>query len=418
MLPLNQLVNRRLITAFIMGMASGLPLLITITLLQARAKDASVSLENIGLMSLVGLPYTLKFIWAPLFDRYALPFLGRRRGWILTTQVLLMLAIWGMGFTNPAQGTIGLWLFVGMAFLVTFFSASQDIVIDAFRREDLRTAELGLGSSYYIYGYRLGMLAVSGGGLILADILSWPMVFFIMGCCIIPAIINTLFTPEPVVTETPPRTLRESVVEPFKEYFARDQAWLMLCFILLYKVGDNLAVALTTPFYLDLGFSKTEVGAIVKLFGFWATLLGGFFGGVVLLKTGINRALWLCGFLQMASTAGFAILAARGHDIVTLGAVISFENLASGMGTAAFVAFMASLANKRFTATQYALLTSLMGVPRVLLSSVTGFLASSFGWFWFFTFCTVIAVPGMILLARFAPWRRDHVSAIPPQAST
>ncbi|WP_141733312.1 AmpG family muropeptide MFS transporter [Oligoflexus tunisiensis] len=418
MLTLRQLVNRRLLTAFIMGVASGLPLLITITLMQARAKDASVSLENIGLMSLVGLPYTLKFVWAPLFDRYALPFLGRRRGWIIATQVLLMLAIWGMGLTNPAQGDFGLWAFVGMAFLVTFFSASQDIVIDAYRREDLTTAELGLGSSYYIYGYRLGMLAVSGGGLILADILAWPVVFFIMGACLIPAIIATFFSPEPVVTETPPRTLRESVVEPFREYFSRDQAWLMLCFILLYKVGDNLAAALTTPFYLDLGFSKTEIGAIVKLFGFWATLLGSFVGGVVLLKIGINRALWLFGFLQMVSTAGFAILASRGHDLVMLGAVISFENLASGMGTAAFVAFMASLANKRFTATQYALLSSLMGVPRVLLSSATGFLASSMGWFWFFTFCTVVAVPGMMMLGRFAPWRqKDPVEALPESSS-
>jgi PAT family beta-lactamase induction signal transducer AmpG len=419
MLSLRQLVNRRLLTAFIMGVASGLPLLITITLMQARAKDAAVSLESIGLMSLVGLPYTLKFVWAPLFDRYALPFLGRRRGWIITTQVLLMLAIWGMGMTNPAQGAFGLWTFVGVAFLVTFFSASQDIVIDAYRREDLTTAELGLGSSYYIYGYRLGMLAVSGGGLILADILEWSQVFFIMGACLIPAIIATLFTPEPVVTEAPPRSLRESVVEPFKEYFSRDQAWLMLCFILLYKVGDNLAAALTTPFYLDLGFTKTEVGAIVKLFGFWATLLGGFVGGVVLLKIGINRSLWLFGFLQMASTAGFALLASRGHDLVLLGGVISFENLASGMGTAAFVAFMASLANKRFTATQYALLTSLMGVPRVLLSSVTGFLASSMGWFWFFTFCTLIAVPGMLMLARFAPWRREltEESTLPKTSS-
>lgn len=415
MLNLRQLVNRRLLTAFVMGMASGLPLLITITLMQARAKDAAVSLESIGLMSLVGLPYTLKFIWAPLFDRFSLPFLGRRRGWILTSQILLMLAIWAMGLTDPATGTLGLGFFVAAAFLVTFFSASQDIVIDAYRREDLQLVELGLGSSYYLFGYRLGMLAVSGGGLILADHMAWSQVFFIMGACMIPAIVATVFSPEPVVHEAAPRTLRESVVEPFKEYFSRDQAWLMLVFILLYKVGDNLAAALTTPFYLDIGFSKTEVGTIVKLFGFWATLLGGFIGGVILLKTGINRALWLFGFLQMVSTAGFALLAARGHDLFLLGAVISFENIASGMGTAAFVAFMASLANKRFTATQYALLSSLMGVPRVLLSSVTGFLATSLGWFWFFALCTLIALPGMVLLHRFAPWR-DR-SRILPQNS-
>ncbi len=411
MLTLRQLVNRRLLTAFIMGAASGLPLLITITLMQAWAKDASINLAQIGFMSLVGLPYTLKFLWAPIFDRFSLPFLGRRRGWLFTTQLLLILSIWGMGLCQPAEANWGLPVFVGFAFLVTFFSASQDILIDAYRREDLTQAELGLGSSYYIYGYRLGMLAVSGGGLILADTLPWNIVFFIMGACLIPALITTVTSPEPRLTEIPPRTLRESVVEPFKEYFSRDQAWLMLSFILLYKVGDNMAAALTTPFYLEMGFSKTEVGAIVKLFGFWATMLGGFVGGLVLLKTGINRALWLFGFLQMASTAGFALLASRGHDMALLAGVVSFENLASGMGTAAFTAFMANLANKRFTATQYALLTSLMGVPRVILSSVTGVMATNLGWLSFFIFCTLIAIPGMLMLARFAPWSQSQPPA-------
>ncbi len=414
MLKIQALFSRPLLTAFLMGAASGLPLLITITLMQAWAKDAEVSLENIGLMSLVGLPYTLKFLWAPLFDRFTLPFLGRRRGWIVSTQVCLMLSISAMGLSDPKAGPFALGTFVLLGLLVSFFSASQDIVIDAYRREDLSNEELGLGSSYYIYGYRIGMLAVSGGGMILADRMPWSSVFFLMAACMIPAIIATLWAPEPPLTVTPPRTLRESVVEPFREYFSRDQAWLMLAFILLYKVGDNLAGALTTPFYLDLGFSKTEIGAIVKLFGFWATLIGGFLGGVIILKIGINRSLWVFGLLQMLSTAGFSILALLGHDQAGLAAVISFENVASGMGTAAFVAFMGSLANKRFTATQYALLTSLMGVPRVLLSSVTGFLASSMGWFNFFAFCTLIAIPGMLMLKSFAPWNEKEIESPKP----
>ncbi|MCK5228214.1 MAG: MFS transporter, partial [Desulfobulbaceae bacterium] len=328
----------------------------------------------------------------------------RRRGWLLVCQVLLFLAIIVMGLTDPASGPIQVMFFVLAAFLVTFFSASQDIVIDAYRREDLVDRELGLGSSYYIYGYRIGMLVVSGGGLILADHLSWSMVFFIMALCLVPGMITTFIAREPPVTEKAPAGFRESVIDPFADFFRQPGAIWILVFILLYKVGDNMAAALSTPFYLDMGFSKTEIGTVVKLFGFWATLGGAFLGGVIMLKTGINRSLWLFGFLQMISTAGFALLAQVGYNIGLLTGVICFENLSAGMGTAAFVAFMASITNKKFTATQYALLTSFMGVPRVLISSVTGFMAEGLGWFVFFLFCTFIAVPGMLLLVKFAPW--------------
>lgn len=409
-IKISDFLNRPLITALVMGMASGLPLSITVTLMQAWAKEADVSLTQIGLMSLVGLPYTLKFVWAPLFDRFALPMFGRRRGWMILMQFFLMLSIWGMGFCNPAGGQTALILFIVAAFFVAFFSASQDIVIDAFRREDLKNEQLGLGSSYYIYGYRLGLLLVGGGGMILADLFDWLYVFLLLGLLILPAMLVTLWVPEPQVVEEGPRNFRDSVVGPFKDYFSREHAWLILWFILLYKVGDNLAAAMATPFYLDLGFSKTEIGAVVKLFGFWSILLGNFVGGLFILRMGIKKSLWLFGLIQMASTAGFAALALVGAEIPALAFVVSFENLASGMGTAAFVAFMASLTNKKFTATQYALLTSLMGVPRVILSSSTGLLAAEMGWFWFFTFCTAVAIPGMILLATFAPLRKrtDH----------
>ncbi|MDJ0912111.1 MAG: AmpG family muropeptide MFS transporter [Desulfobacterales bacterium] len=395
------LFSGRMLVAFIMGFACGLPLLLTISVLQAWMKEAGVDLTVIGMMALVGLPYTLKFLWSPILDRFTLPFLGRRRGWLLVVQLTLMASIVFLGFTNPVANP---WLVAFAAFLVTFFSASQDIIVDAYRREDLADEELGLGSSLYVNGYRIGMLLASGGGLIMADHMPFSMVYLIMAACLLPGVITTLLAPEPDVTAGTPRTLKEAVLHPLIEYFSRSGALWMLAFILCYKIGDTMASAMTTPFYLDIDFTKTEIGAVVKLFGFWATIAGGFLGGIIMLRLGINRCLWIFGFLQALSTAGFAVLAHIGHNISALAAVIGFENLSSGMGTAAFVAFMASITNKKFTATQYALLTSLMGIPRVMASAPTGFLAKNFGWEGFFIFCTLIAIPGMLLLFKFAPW--------------
>ncbi len=386
-----------------MGFASGLPLLLTISVLQAWMKDEGVDLSVIGLMALVGLPYTLKFLWAPLFDRFTLPFLGRRKGWLLVAQITLMLSIVGLGFTNPSNNP---WLVAFAAFLVTFFSASQDIVIDAYRREDLADEELGLGSSLYVNGYRLAMLLASGGGLILADVTSFKIVYLTMASCMSVGVIATLLTPEPEVPAGSPKNLKEAVIEPFKEYFSRTGALWILAFILFYKIGDTMASAMTIPFYLDIGFSKTEIGAVVKLFGFWATIAGSLAGGIFILQCGINRSLWVFGFLQAISTAGFAVLFYIGHSIPALAAVVAFENFSAGLGTSAFVAFMASLTNKKFTATQYALLSSLMGVPRVFASAPTGFMVEAMGWSGFFIFCALIAIPGMLLLLKFAPWRQ------------
>jgi PAT family beta-lactamase induction signal transducer AmpG len=276
--------------------------------------------------------------------------------------------------------------------------------VDAYRREDLSDEELGLGSSLYINGYRVGMLLASGGGLIMADHMDFSMVYLILAGCMLPGLLTTLLAPEPETPAGTPRTMKEAVVEPLVEYFSRKDAILILVFILLYKVGDTMASAMTTPFYLDIGFSKSEIGAVVKLFGFWATIAGGLAGGLMMLQLGINRCLWVFGFLQAASTAGFALLANVGYSVPLLSAVIAFENLSSGMGTAAYAAFMASITNKKFTATQYALLTSLMGVPRVLASAPTGFLAKNVGWETFFIACALIAIPGMLLLLKFAPW--------------
>jgi len=396
--------SRRMLVAFVMGFACGLPLLLTISVLQAWMKDEGVDLTVIGMMALVGLPYTLKFLWAPFLDRFSLPFLGRRRGWMLVAQIALVVSIVGLGQSDPVQNP---WLLAFAAFLVTFFSASQDIVVDAYRREDLADEELGLGSSLYVNGYRVGMLLASGGGLIMADHMDFSMVYLILAGCMLPGLITTLLTPEPEVPAGTPKTMKEAVVNPLVEYFSRKGALWILAFVLLYKIGDTMASAMTTPFYLDIGFSKSEIGAVVKLFGFWATIAGGLAGGIMMIRLGINRSLWVFGFLQSFSTAGFALLANVGYSIPLLSAVIAFENLSSGMGTAAYVAFMASITNKKFTATQYALLTSLMGIPRVLASAPTGFLAKNIGWETFFIFCALIAIPGMLLLLKFAPWNEE-----------
>lgn len=409
---LKVIFSGRMLVALLMGFSCGLPLLLTITVLQAWMREEGVDLTVIGLMALVGLPYTVKFLWAPVLDRFTLPFLGRRRGWLLVAQVALIFSIAGLGMTDPANHP---WILAFAAFLVTFFSASQDIVVDAYRREDLPDEELGLGSSLYVNGYRVGMLLASGGGLIMADHMPFSAVYVIMAGCMLPGVLTTMLAREPEATLGAPRSLREAVLDPLVEYFGRQEALWILTFILLYKIGDTMASSMTTPFYLDIGFSKTEIGAVVKLFGFWATIGGSLIGGVLMIRLGISRSLWVFGFLQAISTACFALLARIGHSIPALSGVIAFENLSSGMGTAAYVAFMASITNKRFTATQYALLTSLMGVPRVMASAPTGFLAKYMGWEGFFITCTLIAIPGMLLLLKFSPWssRKDQIRSQP-----
>ena len=377
--------------------AQGLPYGFFTQALPVLLRDAGYSLKAISATSLLFLPWALKFLWAPLVDRFTLPLFGRRRGWMLVTQLCLVLALIGLGLTDPARSP---WVVAGAAFLVTFLSASQDIVIDAYRREDLRDNELGLGSSLYVNGYRLGMLLAGSGGLILADHFSFAQVYLMMAATLLVGVVTTLSCREPALTRGTPRTFREAVVEPFVEYFSRDHALALLLFILLYKLGDAMAAHMTTPFYLDVGFTKTEIGAVVKLFGFWATVAGGLVGGVVILRLGIVRALWGFGILQGLSTAAFVLLALAGPDLRVLTAVIAFENLSSGLGTSAYVAFMATLTNRRFTATQYAQLSSLMGVPRVLAAAPTGWLAEQLGWATFFVCCALAALPGLWVLAR------------------
>ncbi len=393
-----------MVFAFVMGFSSGLPLLLTGSLLQAWMVADGIDLGTIGLFALVGLPYTLKFIWAPVMDRYVPALLGRRRGWLLIWQIALAISIALLALSNPAQMLL---MTAVAALLLSFFSASQDIVIDAYRRESMSDDEQGMGASLYVGGYRTGMLLASGGGLILAEFIPFQSVYLIMAAAMLLTVIATLLAPEPDMQHGRPQTISKAVIEPFLEYFNRDYAIAILGFILLYKIGDIMASQMTTPLYLDLGFSTGEIGGIVKLFGFSAVLTGTLVGGLFIMRIGIYASLLWFGVLQAVSTAGFALLAIVGHSPLWLAAVVAFENFSGGLGTAAYIGFMATLTNKKFTATQYALLTSFMGMPRVFAAAPTGYLADSIGWTSFFILCAMIAIPGILLLIWLN--RRLHI---------
>jgi len=399
------LFNRRMLICIFTGFSSGLPLYLLINLVPAWLRSENVNLKEIGLFALIGFPYTWKFLWSPLVDRYAVPWLGRRRGWMFAMHVALIVSIAGLGFFQPKTE---LWSIAYLAAAVAFFSATLDIAIDAFRRELLPEVELGLGNSIHVNAYRIASLIPGSLSLILADRMPWSSVFVITALFMLPGLAMTLLAREPDATAAPPKSLRDAVVLPFREFIERSgwsQALLILTFIFLYKLGDSMATALATPFYLDMGFSKTEIGVVAKNAGLWASVFGGFLGGLWMVKIGINRGLWLFGIVQVVSILGFAWLAWLGKpDIVALGVVIAFEALGVGLGTVAYVAFIARATNPRFTATQFALFTSLSAVPRTVVNATTGWIVDQTGWFNFFLLCTVLALPGMALLLRVAPW--------------
>ena len=396
-------LEKKMLITLGMGFVSGVPLLLTITLLQAWLTDEGVSKSTIGLFALVGVPYSLKFLWAPIFDRYVISKLGRRRGWILITQVLLIFSIIGLGMTNPAMNAANVAL---LAIFVTFFSASQDIVIDAYRRESLSDNEQVLGASSYVLGYRIGMLSAGAGGLILADLMSYQFVYLIMALVMIGGVLITLIADEPV-NFSEPSTFLDAVRNPFVEFFKRHGdsinnnisiPILILLFILLYKVGDTMAHSLSTNFYLEMGYTKTEIGTVVKVFGLIATLAGAFIGGLLSIKIGLYKSLVSFGIFQAIATLGFAILAVSTKSLMLLASVITLENLAAGMGYTAYLAFIANMTNKQFTATQFALMTAIMSLPRTLFSGSSGFLVEILGWEYYFIFCSLIAFPALIIL--------------------
>ncbi|MBT8082345.1 MAG: AmpG family muropeptide MFS transporter [Gammaproteobacteria bacterium] len=389
------------------GFSSGLPLYLLFQMVPYWLRTEGVGLAEIGFFALVQFPYTWKFLWAPIMDRYTLPFLGHRRGWILVTQLALLVSIAALGFYEPA---LSLWAVAYLAVAVAFFSASQDVVLDAFRRELLPDVELGLGNSVHVQAYRLSGLIPGGLGLILADRLPWHMVFVIVALFMLVGIVMTLVIAEAIKEPSPPRSLKESVIEPFREFIGRaglGSALLVLAFLFLYKLGDNMATALQTPFFHDVGFTGTQIGTIAKFVGTTAAIVGGLVGGLIMVKVSINRALWLFGFVQIASILGFALLSIVGPNPWMLAFAMAFEYLGVGLGTAALTAFMAKSTNVAFAATQFALFTALVSVPRVLASATTGLIVERTGWTTFFLICTLLAVPGMLLLFKVAPWNED-----------
>ena len=401
---LHAVLNKRMLICIFTGFSSGLPLYILISLLPAWLKSEGVSLKDIGLFSLIGLPFTWKFIWAPLFDRYAPP-LGRRRGWLLLTQSGLLISLPVFGFFHPQFDIQTIAFF---CVLVAFLSASQDVVLDAYRRELLPDAELGLGNTVHVNAYKIASLVPGSLSLILADHMNWSSVFIITALFMLPGIVMTLLISEPALKNASPKTLRAAVIEPFKEFISRNglkSAFTVLVFIFLYKLGDSMATALATPFYLEMGFSKTEIGLVAKNAGLWPSIIGGMLGGLWMMRLGINRALWIFGAVQMLAILGFAWLATVGHSLPWLALVIGLEALGVGLGTAAFVAYIAQTTNPLYTATQFALFTSLAAVPRTFANAATGYLVEYLGWTHFFVLCFFLAIPGMLLLFKVAPWQ-------------
>ena len=399
-------LNRRMLICLFLGFSSGLPLFILLSLMQAWLAKSGLNVKALGLFALVMFPYTWKFLWSPLMDRFSFGSLGRRRGWMALTQGLLFVGIGLMGMLDPLTQVP---LIAAAACGIAFLSASQDIVIDAYRREILPDNEQGLGGAIHVNAYKVAGMVPGALSLILADLMAWEPVFWITAAFMLPGLVCTFLIAEPRVYGVPPKNMREAVVLPFQEFIARGgwgNALAILGFIFLYKLGDSMATALATKFYIDLGFSMTQIGAVAKTTGFWASIAGGIIGGVWMVRLGINRALWIFGVVQAVAILGFAWLAYAGADLILLAAVIGFEAFGVGLGTAAFVSYIATTTDPRYTATQYALFTSLAAVPRTFVNSAVGFIVAETGWFLFFILCFVLALPGMLMLPKIAPWNK------------
>lgn len=415
------LLNKRMLICIFNGFTAGLPLYFIAQLLPAWLRSEQVDLKTIGFFGFVMLPYSFKYLWAPFLDRYVPPLFGRRRGWMLITQILLLIFMCSLAFFNP---TIHITQILYVSLAVSFFSATQDIVLDAYRRELLPDNELGLGNSFYANAYRVAGFIPGGLGLILSDYVSWPVVFITISLFMLVGIIHTIVISEIENEIVPPHSIKEAVIEPFVEFFKRDgfkSGLLILAFIFFYKFGDTMATALITPFYIDVGFSKSVIGTVAKVVGLWSMLIGGFLGGIIMFKTGINKSLWIFGLVQMASILGFAVLNEAGPNVWVLSIVVAFEYLGVGLGSAALGAFIAKNTSKNFSGTQLALLTSLFALPRSFSGIFAGLMIegvkkddqtlynlignfNGIGYTNFFLICTICALPGMLLLFWVAPW--------------
>lgn len=400
--------SKKMLICIFTGFSSGLPLFILFQLVPGWLRDEGVSLAEIGLFSLIGFPYVWKFLWSPFVDRFSFPFMGRRRGWMLATQLALLVSIAYFGLIDPV---VDIWHVAYLATAVAFFSATQDIVLDAYRRELLLDHELGLGNAIHVQAYRLSGIVPGSLAFILSDHMSWQLVFLIVAAFMTLGILMTLFISEPKRSPDAPKTIRDAVVLPFQEFIDRkglNAALQVVAFMFLYKLGDNMATALQTPFFIDLGFTKTEIGVVAKTASLVAMTIGIALGGLVMLKISINRALWLFGIVQIVSILGFAALAVIGNNVYALAFAMGFEYLGVGLGTAAFTAFIARSTNPAFAATQIALFTALAALPRTFANASTGFIVEVAGWTNFFFICTALALPGMLMLFKVAPWNEKQ----------
>jgi MFS transporter, PAT family, beta-lactamase induction signal transducer AmpG len=409
--------SHKMASLLLLGFASGLPLYLTSNTLRAWMTVEGVDLGAIGLFSLVGLPYSLKFLWAPLLDRFVPPFLGRRRGWLVIAQVALALAIAAMSLQNPSQA---LQLLAINALFIAFFSATQDIAFDAYRTDVLAPREMGAGAAVAVLGYRIALLVTGAIALILADRIPWTMVYLCLAGLMLVSIVVSVWAPEPVMDNQAPTSLAAAVKLPFLEFFQRSgvlHGVMILVFITLYKLGDALVNSMATPFLLQTGFSQTDIGAIQGGMGLIATIVGVLVGGALLSQIGINRSLWVFGGLQAISNLSYFVLAQLGQNYPFMVVAINIESFCAGLGTAAFVAFLMSLCNQRFSATQFALLSSLMAVSRDILVTPAGEIAKITGWSSFFLITLVAALPGLLLLPVFAPWTPQPTSGTRPDLS-
>ncbi|QGX90851.1 MFS transporter [Tatumella sp. TA1] len=389
--------SRSTAVLLLLGFSSGLPLALTSGTLQAWMTVENIDLKTIGFFSMVGQAYVFKFLWAPLMDRYSLPIVGRRRGWLVASQLLLVLLIAAMGTINPSSGLFSLAL---LAVAIAFCSASQDIVFDAWKTDVLSAEERGSGAALTVLGYRLAMLVSGGLALWLADrYLGWQHTYFLMAGLMSLGLIGSLLAKEPAQAATAPLSLRHAVVDPLKDFFQRNNAWLMITLIIFYKLGDAFAGALSTSFLIrGLGFSAGDVGLINKSLGLIATIVGALYGGALMRRWSLYRALMVFGIAQAVSNLAYWVLTVIPSHLWSMGTAVFIENLCGGMGTAAAVALLMSLCNRRFSATQFALLSALSAVGRVYVGPIAGWLVDSWHWSGFYAFTVVASLPGLLLL--------------------
>jgi MFS transporter, PAT family, beta-lactamase induction signal transducer AmpG len=435
-------LTRKMLAILVFGFVSGLPFALVDDAFRAWMTKANLDLSTIGWFGLVSIPYSFKFLWSPFIDRYIPPFLGRRRGWIVVSEIGLFLAILGisaqMAYISNLTGerpAFALQLVAFFALIIAFLSATQDIAIDAYRTDILTKIEVGTGAALAILGYRIALLTTGWLAFVLADQITWAGVYSVMAFLLIFGVVAAIFAPEPVTSNQAPETLEEAVVQPFLDFFHRlgKKAIFALLFIILYKLGDAIIAKMAVPFLggKGIGFSDTDIGNIRQGLGLFATIVGTLTGGAILSKIGINKSLWVFGILQALSNFGYFFLALIGKNYLALILAINVENFTAGLGTAGFLGFLMSLCNPSFSATQFALLSSLMAVGRDLIAApVSGEMAQRIlqymqanpdmgkilllggvdgkGWALFFLISTFLAVPGLLLLPIFAPWNQDN----------